>query len=46
MTRRRRVARFLDRLGDLLRAVFVDPGPVLSQADIDAGVAEWAKYNR
>lgn len=46
MTRRPRIARLLDRLGDLLCAVFVDPAPPLSQAEVDASFDAWAPHNR
>jgi hypothetical protein len=45
LTRRRRIARILDRLGALLCAVFVDPGQPLEQADIDAAFVPWCERN-
>jgi hypothetical protein len=46
LTRRRRIARILDRLGALLCAVFVDPGPPIEQAEVDAGYDVWAPHNQ
>jgi hypothetical protein len=45
MTRRPRIRRLLHRLGDLLCAVFVDPGPPISQADADAALVPWCERN-
>jgi hypothetical protein len=45
MMPRPRVRRFLHRLGDMLCFVFVDPGPVLEQAEVDKGLQAWCERN-
>jgi hypothetical protein len=46
MTRRRRLARLLDRLAAWLFGPYVEPWAPVTQAHIDADIAEWAKRNR
>jgi hypothetical protein len=42
---RPRLQRFLHHLAGVLCAVFVDPGPPLEQADIDAAFVPWCERN-
>jgi hypothetical protein len=42
---RPRLQRLLHRLGAVLCLVFVDPGPMLAQTDVDAGLQQWCERN-
>lgn len=46
MTRRRRIARLLDRLGAWVFGPYVEPWAPVSQVHLDEGIAEWGKHNR